>query len=74
MFPAVVTTNDRLRSEHVDTMNQEEENDTRSMAANIKGGWVDDTPRKMNASKGGQRGVREEGWSRWMSVGRGRDE
>ena len=35
--PAVVTTNDRLRSEHVDTMNQEEENDTRSMAANIKG-------------------------------------
>ena len=33
-------------------MNQKEENDTRSMAANIKGGWVDDTPRKMNASKG----------------------
>ena len=32
---------DRLRSEHVDTMNQEEENDTRSMAANIReGGWM----------------------------------
>ena len=44
----MVTTNDRLRSEHVDTMNQEEENDTRSMAANIReGGWMIHQRRRM---------------------------
>ena len=38
MFPAVVTTNDRLRGERVDTMNQEEE----KCWPQYKGGWVDD--------------------------------
>ena len=41
MFPAVVTTNDRLRGERVDTMNQEEE----KCWPQYKGGWVDDTPK-----------------------------
>ena len=60
MLPAVVTTNDRLRGERVDTMNQEEE----KCWPQYKGGWVDDTPKNIRMSSEVKGVCKKSGWSR----------